>query len=247
MIESVNWSRPRKAFILPESEVHVWHTRLDVGAREYARLSSFLTKDELSRATRFVFPHDRHHFTVARGTLRDLLGGYLQRPPEALRFETGRYGKLSLEDDAHFRFNLTHSYGLALYVFAMDRELGIDVEKLRPEFATDEIAERYFSPAERWELCQLPEEIRTTAFFLCWTRKEAYVKAHGHGLQIPLDSFDVSLTPSSHGTLRSADSTRWNMYSFRPNQDFIASIFVEGQFQSIRFWSAGTDVTGDGQ
>lgn len=241
MIESVNWSRHGDTLTLPENEIHVWRAWLEVDARERERLASHLSEDELLRANRFVFPSDRNHFMVARGRLRELLAMYLQCSPEDLQFRTGQYGKPSLPDDINVRFNLTHSYGLALYGFAKQRELGIDVEKIRPEFASEEVAERYFSVAERRELRELPPELRTTAFFLCWTRKEAYVKAHGDGLQIPLDSFDVSLTPGQPETLRSMDSGRWSMRSFGPAPEYVASVLGEGRFQSIRFWSAGVD------
>ena len=237
MIESVKWSAPPQALTLDENEVHIWRAWLDVDAREFARLSSYLSPDELLRADRFVFSRDRHHFTVARGRLRELLAIYLRCAPERLQFRTGRYGKPSLAEDIPVRFNLTHSYGLALYGFALNCELGIDVEKIRPEFASKEIAERYFSAAERRELSQLPAETQTDAFFLCWTRKEAYVKAHGDGLQIPLDSFDVSLTPGKPATLRSLDHERWSMRSFSPATEFVASIVSEVKLHSIRFWN----------
>ena len=162
---------------------------------------------------------------------------YLRCPPESFQFRTGRYGKPSLAEDIPVRFNLTHSYGLALYAFAINRDLGIDVEKNRAEFASKEIAERYFSAAEQRELSQLPTEMHTDAFFLCWTRKEAYVKAHGDGLQIPLDSFDVSLTPGKPEILRSADQQRWSMRSFSPASQYVGSIVGEGKFDSINFWN----------
>jgi 4'-phosphopantetheinyl transferase len=122
----------------------------------------------------------------------------------------------------------------------MGRELGIDVEKIRPQFVSEGIAERYFSVKEQRELAELPKELRDTAFFLCWTRKEAYIKAHGDGLQIPLDSFDVSFKPGEPEMLRSADSGRWSMRSFAPAPEFVAAIVAEGEIQSTRFWSAET-------
>jgi 4'-phosphopantetheinyl transferase len=239
----VHWLRPRETPTLSEDEVHVWSAWLDVDFLERARLSSWLSADERLRADRFVFPRDREHFVVARGRLRELLGTYLQRPPHSLEFRIGQYGKLSLADRTDLRFNLTHSYGLALYAFAMNRELGIDVEKIRPEFVSEGIAERYFSEAEQNELRELPADLRTGAFFLCWTRKEAYVKAHGGGLQIPLESFDVSLTPGKPETLRSADSERWNLRSFEPAPEYIASLIWEGAPESLCFWDASADPT----
>ena len=241
MIPSVSWSQPPPTPALSENELHIWRAWLDVETQEYARLASYLSADELLRAERFVFARDRHHFTVARGRLRELLGMYLKTPPESVQFQTAQYGKLSLPGDAKIRFNLTHSCGLALYGLAMERELGIDVERMRSEFATEDIAERYFSMAERNELKGLRAETRTAAFFLCWTRKEAYVKALGGGLQISLDSFDVSVTPGHPEKLRSMDSERWSMRSFSPAEGFVASIVGEGRFHATSFWSRGDE------
>jgi 4'-phosphopantetheinyl transferase len=235
-MEAVSWSRPAQALALQEDELHIWLAWLDVEPQERTRLCSYLNKDEVSRAQRFIFPRDRDHFIVARGRLRELLGKYLHCPPNAVQFKTGRYGKLSLLDDRdQLRFNLSHSHGLALYGFCMARELGIDTEKIRPQFAGEGIAERYFSETEQRELAELPKELRDTAFFLCWTRKEAYIKAHGDGLQIALDSFDVSLKPGEPETLRSVDSGRWSMRSFTPAPEFVAAIIAEGKIQSTRF------------
>src|ERR1700686_5114440 len=169
-MEAVSWSRPAQDLALKEDELHIWLAMLDVEPQERTRLNSYLNKDEVSRAERFVFPRDRDHFIVARGRLRELLGKYLHCQPHAVEFKTGRYGKLFLLDDRDpLRFNLSHSHGLALYGFCMGRELGIDAEKIRPEFAGEGIAERYFSPAEQRDLAKLPKELRDTAFFLCWT------------------------------------------------------------------------------
>jgi 4'-phosphopantetheinyl transferase len=242
VMKAVSWSQPAEDLALAEDELHIWLAWLDVEPQERTRLYSYLSKDEVSRAERFVFPRDRDHFIVASGRLRELLGKYLHRPPNAVQFKTGRYGKPSLLDDRDpLRFNLSHSHGLALYGFCVRRELGIDTEKIRPEFAGEGIAERYFSTAEQRELAELPKELRDTAFFLCWTRKEAYIKAHGDGLQIPLDSFDVSLKPGEPETLRSADSGRWSMRSFTPAPEFVAAVIVEGELPPTRFWSAAPD------
>jgi 4'-phosphopantetheinyl transferase len=239
-MEAVTWSRPAQDLALNEADVHIWLAWLDVDTRELTRLRSYLNREEVSRAERFVFSRDRDHFIAARGRLRELLGKYLHCPPNAVQFKTGRYGKLSLFDDKdRLRFNLSHSHGLAIYGICMAREIGIDAEKIRPGFAGEGIAQRHFSASEQQELAEVPEEIRDTAFFLCWTRKEAYIKAHGDGLQIPLDSFDVSLTPGQPVQLRSADCDRWSMRSFIPAAEFVATIVVEGKIRSTHFWGAG--------
>jgi 4'-phosphopantetheinyl transferase len=241
-MESVSWSPAAKDLTLRNDEVHIWLAGLDVEPEERTRLRSYLNEEEVSRAERFVFPRDHDHFIVGRGRLRELVGRYLRCPPNVVQFKTGRYGKLSLLDDLDpLCFNLSHSNGLALYGFCMGRELGIDTEKIRSGFAGEEIAARYFSAAEQKELAEVPNELRDTAFFLCWTRKEAYIKAHGDGLQIPLDSFDVSLKPGEPEKLRSVDSERWSMRSFVPAPEFLAAIIVEGEIQSVRFWSAASD------
>jgi 4'-phosphopantetheinyl transferase len=241
-MESVSWSQPPQELSLPQDELHTWLAWLDVQPLERTRLCSYLSKDEVSRAERFVFPRDRDHFIVARGRLRELLGKYLHCSPDAVQFKTGRYGKLSLLDDGNqLRFNLSHSHGLALYGFCMGRELGIDTEKIQPEFAGEGIAQRYFSATEQRDLAEVPTERRARAFFLCWTRKEAYIKAHGKGLEIALDSFDVSLKPGEPEALRSADSNRWSMRSFTPAPEFVAAVVAEGEIHSTRFWSAGID------
>jgi 4'-phosphopantetheinyl transferase len=239
-MEAVNWSPAAQDLTLQNDEVHIWLAVLDVDPQERTRLRSYLNEEEVSRAERFVFPHDRDHFIVARGRLRELVGRYLHCPPNVVQFKTGRYGKLSLVDDGDpLRFNLSHSHGLALYGFCLGREIGIDTEKIRPEFAGEEIAERYFSATEQRELAELPKELRDTAFFLCWTRKEAYIKAHGDGLQMPLDSFDVSLKPGEPATLRSMDSGRWSMRSFVPAPEFLTTVIAEGEIQSVRFLECG--------
>lgn len=125
-----------------------------------------------------------------------------------------------------------------MYGFAVKRELGIDAEKIRPDFGGEEIARRYFSEAEQQELRELPPDLQATAFFLCWTRKEAYIKAHGDGLQIPLASFDVSLTPGKLETLRSSDKQRWSLHSFTPAPGYAAAIITEGEAPSIRYWDS---------
>jgi 4'-phosphopantetheinyl transferase len=240
-MEIVSWLRPAETSTLAENSIHVWRAWLDVEAAERKRLSEFLTDDETARANRFVFPHDHDHFLVARGRLRELLGRYLNCSPRNLKFTAAKYGKLSLPEYPHLRFNVSHSHGLALYGFTLDRELGIDVEKIRPEFTGEDIAARYFSMSEQNELKKIPEEFRPLAFFLCWTRKEAYVKAHGDGLQIPLDSFDVSLTPGQPATLHSADDQRWSLQSFLPAANFAAAVIAEGKFPTVEFYGCGGD------
>src|SRR6185503_16840317 len=189
------------------SEVHVWRAQLDLGDGPRAKLEQTLSADERARAGRFHFEKDRHHYIAGRGSLRAILGRYLDLEPDQVRFSYNAFGKPGLDPGAHqssLHFNLAHSHGLALFAFNRNRQVGIDVEWIRPDFATHEIALRFFSPPEVSALCSLPSSLQPTAFFNCWTRKEAFIKARGLGLSLPLDRFVVTLAPDAAPALLSA-------------------------------------------
>lgn len=238
-MQNADWSPPPTSLGLTPNAVHIWRAWLEANETERAQLSRFLNEEETARANRFIFARDREHFVVARGRLREIISSYLHQPPASFQFAAAKLGKLSLPAHPQFRFNVSHSHGLALYAVSLHRELGIDVEKIRPEFTGEDIAARYFSTAEQEELKNVSSDERAKAFFLCWTRKEAYIKARGEGLQIALDSFDVSLTPGRAPTLRSVDEQRWTMQSFTPAPGFAAAIIGEGDFEIAGFYSAG--------
>ena len=236
-MDDQDWEVPPPTKQILENQLHIWRSTLDGSEEERAKLASYLSSEETARAERFVFAKDRDHFVVARGMLRELLGGYLGRRADEVQFETGPIGKPFVRG-AEIKFNLSHSHGLGVYAFTVGREVGIDTEKVRPEFAGMDIAERYFSKAEQEELRQVAPARQSEAFFLCWTRKEAYVKAHGKGLQIPLDSFDMSMAPGERIRLRSADSERWTVWSFKPVNGFVGAVVGEGRFEEIRFFKS---------
>jgi 4'-phosphopantetheinyl transferase len=239
MPEAASWNSDSTSLVLREREVHVWRVPLDRSEAEIHQARGILSTDETLRADRFYFQRDRNAFIAARGALRHLLGRYLGRSPVELAFDYGAYGKPNLRQNSiglSVEFNVSHSHGLALIAFSMGRRLGVDVEFLRPEIASEEIAERFFSPQEVVELRSLPPAMRTEGFFLCWTRKEAYVKAIGDGLQIPLKSFHVSLTPSEPERLESADSERWKLRSLCPDPAFVGAVVAEGKDWDLHCW-----------
>jgi 4'-phosphopantetheinyl transferase len=169
-----------------------------------------------------------------------LLGGYLQQAPAGLEFSYGRYGKPFLSGEnasSGLSFNLSHSSGLAVYAIARERNLGIDVEHVRPESAGEDIAQRYFSAREVSDLRTLPPEARVDGFFHCWTRKEAYLKATGMGLQIPLDSFSVSLSPEKPAQFLGGVEPRWRMAAFDPAEGYMAAVVYDGAPCSIKYFS----------
>ncbi|MDB6035451.1 MAG: phosphopantetheine-protein transferase [Verrucomicrobiales bacterium] len=174
----------------------VWLSSLDLPPGAFEECSSYLSADEKERAARFRFEEHRKHYAASRGLLRKLLAGYLNTKPENFAFSYNRYGKPLLDHlYPELSFNVSHSYGWALFGFTMGTELGVDIEKERPDFATMEIAERFFAPDEVDVLRSLPADLRASAFFHCWTRKEAFIKAHGMGLSMGLNKFAVAFAP----------------------------------------------------
>ena len=241
--DSPVWSPPPETPALSGRDVHVWRIDLDAGSPEPP--ARVLSADELARAARFKFPRDREHFMAARAALRRILAGYLGAAAEALRFRYGAQGKPALEGLSvrdGLDFNLAHSRSLALIAVSRGRRLGIDLEWIRPDVADEGIAERFFAPAEVQELGALRREDRALAFFRCWTRKEAYIKARGEGLSIPLSSFCVSLSPDETPKLVSVEGqpsevSRWTLHELEPGSGFAAALAVEGSASRLRLWN----------
>lgn len=203
-----------------------------------------LSPDEQDRAAAFHFQKDREHFIVARGGLRSILGRYLHLDPAQLRFTYNEFGKpdvIGTAEDMRLRFNLSHSNGLALYAFNLDRQIGLDIEYVKDDIGCEEIAEQFFSIREIAMLRALPSRQRAEGFFNCWTRKEAYVKAKGEGLSLPLTEFDVSLAPGEPAMLLSAgnpeESSRWNLKELAPWTGYAAAVAVEGANWNLECWS----------
>jgi 4'-phosphopantetheinyl transferase len=182
------------ATLRPEADrVDVWRIGLDGPDAVHDRLRATLRRDELARAERFAFPELRSRFVVARGALREILGRYTGLAPERLRFRYGPHGKPFLAEPAAAPFfNLAHSGDAAVCAVTGAGDVGVDLERHRPLEDLAGLAGRCFSHRERADLARVPAEERETAFFACWTRKEAYVKALGAGLSAPLDDFDVA-------------------------------------------------------
>lgn len=238
------WAFPPARLILEGDAVHVWRAFLDAEEDEVYRLSRLLSRDEGERAERFHFRTDRHRFIIARAVLRKIIGRYLGLEPERLQFAYNRYGKPALAGwfgAEEFRFNLTRSQDLALYAFSLKRKVGIDAEYVRADLAPLKVAATAFSASEFEMLKAVPEDRRTEAFFACWTRKEAYVKAKGKGLSIPLDEFDVSLLPGQPARLMNVradppEASRWSLVELHPAHGYMGALAVEGNAATPIFW-----------
>jgi 4'-phosphopantetheinyl transferase len=224
--------------------VHVWRASLNHPQNRLQQLRGTLSADEAERAARFHFERDRQHFIAARGLLREILSRYLKLSPDDLRFKYTSYGKPYLTDEcggAWLRFNVSHSGELALYALSRERELGVDIEQLRTDIEHQQIASQFFSEQEIAALHALPTDLQHEAFFLCWTRKEAYIKGIGEGLSLPLHSFDVSLTPGAPAALLAVrgdaqEAARWTLQALEPGSGYRAALVAEGRDWQLKCW-----------
>jgi len=229
---------------LPPDEVHVWTASREAPDDDVVEgFRALLTDDERRRADRFAQAVDRRQFAVGRALLRTILGRYLGRLPEGLRFTANAHGKPALEPapgvDPALRFNLAHSGTLVLYAITKGRDLGVDIERIRPDFGGQAIAARFFAPGEVDALLALPPEARTLAFFHGWTRKEAYIKAQGKGLALPLDEFEVAIDPDRPAALLSTrhdpvEASRWSLVGLPTEPGYVAAACVEGRGWTLR-------------
>jgi 4'-phosphopantetheinyl transferase len=237
-------------FVLQPDEVHVWVADLDASAAEIDAYRRLLAADECERAGRLRFEQLRVRFVAGRGILRRLLGRYLQVAPGEVGFVYGPHGKPALAAPlglaSHgmrpsLAFNLAHSHNIAVYALAQAGRIGVDVEQMREVIEREQIVERFFSAHERQALAELPPVQREEAFFLCWTRKEAYLKALGAGMSFPLDRFSVSLKPGEPPTLLQAAEgyagddpvgepagKAWTLFHFEPAPRCYGAVAVEG-------------------
>lgn len=217
---------------LDDHQVHVWSVRLNDHGLDISGLQGMLSSDECERAARFRFDTHRAQYVLTRGTLRWLLASYLDVAPREISFRYSDHSKpgLAAPANTHLEFNISHTEGMAIFGFTRGRRIGVDVENIRSDFRADEIAERFFSLAERTLLREIPLQRRHETFFRIWTRKEAYIKALGEGLSHPLHQFDVSLDdPARLIATRpnAAEAQRWQLENLSVAPGFAAAAVVE--------------------
>ena len=221
-------------------EIHVWLASLELGSQQLAELERTLSADEMARASRFYFERDRRKYIGRRGILRAILATYLETEPSAIRFLYNEFGKPRLEGSSEARglsFNLSHSGLLNLVAIGIDREVGVDIELINNSVSSDEVARRFFSPNEVATLEALPQSLRLAGFFKCWARKEAFIKARGMGLSIPLDSFDVFPNFGED----SAYLSNWKIEDLDIDPGCAAAVAADGREWKVtlRNWSFG--------
>lgn len=234
MTPSPIWESPVAMPQLAAGDIHIW--RIHLRAEDEQIESAFLSEDEAARRNRMP-DAARIRFTCARAAMRKILGAYLGRDPRQLLFASGPHGKACFEDRALF-FNASHAGDFALIAAGRHAELGVDVEKIDPARALQDIAARFFSPAEQAALARLNSEEFVRGFFRCWSRKEAVIKALGEGLACPLGLFDVSLDQSTARLLafRRPDvkNGEWSMAPLLVHPDYEAAVAVIGPVNKLR-------------
>jgi 4'-phosphopantetheinyl transferase len=216
---------------LLDSDLHIWRAALNASPDELAYYESLLSPDEHARAERFHFLNDRQRYITGRGILRMLAGFYLDLEPADIFFEYGLYGKPTLQQHA-LQFNLSHSIDQAIYIFGWDSPLGIDMEQIRWLEGADDLAARYFSKSEIAWLRSLNGGAKLQAFFRLWTCKEAFLKAHGSGLNISLDQVEVPFEADVDEEITIGE---WSIRTFVPLAGFLASFAGTGKRSVLYF------------
>jgi len=206
-------------------------TRL-TAPREFAdHLYDLLSSDERARAASFRFENHHRRFIVARGLLRIALGKFLNVAAATVRFRYSEFGKPAIVDGPQIRFNVSHSEDMVLYGFGMDHDIGVDIEHIRPMEDSESIASRFFCAEECSDLLTVASDRRTKAFFDCWTRKEAFIKAIGEGLSFPLNRFQVTLHPEEPARFVSIDGrtdVQWSLHDVAPSEHYAAAVVTAG-------------------
>ncbi len=237
------WRTPAGLPRLAEGEVHVWRTPVLSSPEQAAALEATLIDEERRRADRFRIEADRTRYIVSQGLIRAALGAYLRLSPESVPIVYGHRGKPALGDiDAgrDLRFNVSHAHDLVLLALAEGSEVGVDVEHIRPKRVDERLVRRFFSKGEGEQWFAYPAEERIEAFFRCWTRKEAYIKAKGDGLWLPLERFTVTLgEPARLEEVQwdPADAARWSLFDLAPGEGYAGALVVEGAPRRIYRWS----------
>ena len=228
--------------IFPD-EIHIWSASIEDSLYRLDSLEKVLSMDEVRRANCFYFKRDYNRYIVTHSILRIILGLYAKCSPDSLCFRFNEYGKPALMEwmnDSELCFNLSHSCDQILFAITSGHEVGVDIEHVRPFKSAAQIVERFFSEKEKEEFRKLPEQLKEEAFFTCWTRKEAYIKARGQGMTLPLDHFSVLFLsgettislPEEH---ESEDKELWSIKSITTVAGYIAAIAIQGRIK--RLWS----------
>lgn len=238
-MSDLKWNTPSSPVEAPiENQAHVWKFHFSQNFEHIDVLEELLSFDEKERARHYIFLKDRNRFILSRGILRLFCGHFLSIKPSDIIFKYGNYGKPYLHSchSSKLQFNLSHSNDILLVCFTYNLYIGIDVEKTRSISDWQNIANIVFSHREKQVLDLLPEEQKTRAFFKAWTYKEAYIKALGNGLSIPLNQIEVSLEPDARSSIIASNiytEKKFSIQEFFCHPTYASAIAIEEGLSDI--------------
>jgi len=223
---------------LTPAEIHLWLTFYDeiTERRLHSAYRELLNPAEKGREPRFYFERDRRRYLITRALVRTVLSRYVSIHPKEWIFSTNDYGRPDIVNaqarDACLSFNISHTHSLIVLGVTKRRAIGVDVENLRADEVSIDIADHFFAPQEVAALTATPPQQQQYRFFEYWTFKEAYIKARGMGLSLPLDKFsfhypdDHAVELAIHPELAD-DPARWQFWQFRPTSEYLVAICAE--------------------
>ena len=230
----------QQLFLQP-NQVHIWSVCKSTHEDRLPIYWELLNVEEQERALKFRFLKDRYCFIIARGVLRKLLSIYLGMAPAEIKFQFGDNGKPYVNHPSDINFNISHSGDTILLGFVQKYSIGVDVEYTKREIDVKRIAQLFFAEEEVASLFALDQAYHKQAFYNCWTRKEAFIKAVGSGLSFPLDQFVVSLDSTEEATLIDTkwdkkEKEKWVLNAIEPGKNYIGAVSVKGTVSAIQSW-----------
>ena len=227
--------------LLAPNQVDLWFVDINEHKDRLPHYLSVLNDVEKERASKYRFEKDKNCSIIARGVLRTLLGNYLEKNPKEIKFKLGEFGKPSLNEESNIEFNISHSGNVIVLAFVLNDKIGVDVEHTKRTIEVNSIAKQFFSKEEVTALFSLEESYQKQAFYNCWTRKEAFIKALGSGLSFPLNQFVVSLDSVYNAELIETkwddkERENWVLKSFEPVKDYIGAFSVKGKVTDVQYW-----------
>ncbi len=228
----------------PETfDLHIWRISLRAQIETFDILATFLSENELLKANKFRFEKDRRGYIISHGATREILAQYLKCQPCNVEYKENSFGKPFLKNSASkIFFNLSHSCDWALLAVSNNRQVGIDIEFIRNDFDESEVAQHFFSRTENEVLLSLPKHLRKKAFFDCWTRKEAFIKANGKGLSFSLKEFSVAFAPAERARLvdlenSNLESGGWEIEALEIASNYSAAVAFESGNSKMNFFT----------
>ncbi|MEW4924159.1 4'-phosphopantetheinyl transferase superfamily protein [Algibacter sp. 2305UL17-15] len=236
-------------FEIQNNEVYIWIINCNLTKDNISFLSSFLSDDEILKASKFRFNKDKNCSVITRGVLRLLTSKYLKINPEDIKFKYGKFGKPDFDFDTPLKFNVSHAGDLAVIGFVNNYDIGIDVEYIKGDFDVLEIVDNYFSKQEIKTLNSIPKTLQTEAFYRGWTRKEAFIKGKSLGLSFPLDSFSISIDSDEKAKLTETlwdehEKELWQIIPFKTEADYKAAVAIKGNIDSVKYFEFNLGLLG---